>query len=150
MEFTSGVTALLKANYIVPSEERFVVTGTEGIIAWERGELWLRSGRDVDRVASRPERLPCESIETIREELREFCQAVRGPSRTVETDLAVGVAAVSVLEACYRSAVEHRPVLMDELPLYRACFTCAQIGHSHEGACIKSGHKVESYPVLRR
>lgn len=38
----------------------------------------------------------------------------------VETGLAEGIAAVCVVEACHRSATEHRPVLLSELPLYES------------------------------
>ncbi|MDP3775799.1 MAG: Gfo/Idh/MocA family oxidoreductase [Gemmatimonadales bacterium] len=121
LELENGAAALVKTDYIVPSEERFVVTGTDGIVTWARGELTLRVGRDVDRVPSQPQRLACEPVDTVAEELREFIRAVeQDDPAAVETPLATGAAAVYVLEACYRSAVDRRPVPLAEFNRYRA------------------------------
>lgn len=121
-ELAEGVVALVTANYIVPSEERFVVTGTDGMVSWQQGQLFLRIGRDVNRVPSSWQVLPCDQIDTTVEELQEFCDAVDGRRQRVETDVRVGMAAVCVLEACARSATEQRRVSMEEFPLYKNCW----------------------------
>lgn len=120
LELENGAVALVKSDYIVPSEERFIVTGTDGIVTWARGELTLRVGRDVDRVPSAPQRVACEPVDTVAEELAEFVRAVElGDPGAVETPLATGAAAVYVLEACYRSAVNRRSVPLAEFSRYR-------------------------------
>jgi len=121
LELESGAVALINTDYIVPSEERFVIIGTEGIITWSRGELWLRQGRDVNRVPSEPEQVACEPVDMLAEELEEFCGAVgKGDPGMVETPFSTGAAAVYVLEACYRSAMERRTIALAEYTRYRA------------------------------
>jgi predicted dehydrogenase len=117
LEMESGATAFVKANYVMPSEERAVVYGTDGVIYVDRGALRLRRGRDVNRVPTPAEPVACPDVDGVVEELTEFARAVDAGA-SVETDLAVGVAAVCVLDACHRSAVEGRPVRLAEYPLY--------------------------------
>jgi len=119
MRLAGGASLFLQANYCVPSEDRMVLTGTEGIIYRDRQHLLLRLGRDVDRVPSSPQ--PVElppAVDTTREVLAEFCAALRGETE-LETGLREGINATVLLEACYRSAQEDRPVRLDEYPLYR-------------------------------
>ncbi len=98
----------LQVNYNVPSEKRCVISGTDGVIYIDRDRIFLRLGRDANKVPTLKEKLPIVAVDTIREELQEFSDAILKGAK-VETGFPEGMAVMKVLEACYKSSLENKP-----------------------------------------
>jgi predicted dehydrogenase len=109
LNLENGATVFLRNNYNVPSERHCFISGTEGAIYIERGRIWLRVGRDQNRVPSEKAEWAVPKTDPITEELREFLDAIR-TGKKVETGYVGGLAVVKVLEACRQSAKENKPV----------------------------------------
>jgi len=109
MTMASGVNILLSSNYCVPSEKFCVISGTEGVIYIDRDKIFLRKGRDVSKVSAPKQEITVAPVDTIQEELQEFTNAILN-GKKVETGFEEGSAVVKVLDACYRSSVENRPI----------------------------------------
>ena len=108
MSLDNNVVVSLHVNYNVPSEKRCVISGTEGVIYIDRDRIFLRLGRDVNRVPTKKEKLTIASVDTVQEELQEFSDAILN-GKKVETGFAEGAAVMKVLEACYDSSLTHTP-----------------------------------------
>ncbi|MBD3262078.1 MAG: hypothetical protein GF334_10515 [Candidatus Altiarchaeales archaeon] len=121
MTLENGATCFLQANYNQPSQDYFIITGTEGIIYVERGRLSLRIGRDVREenrfIPSTPSTIKTEKNDTFLEELQEFCQAILG-HKNVETGLNEGLNSMAVIEACNQSNQTKKAVSMRNFNQY--------------------------------
>lgn len=117
----SGASVFLQANYNMPSEETFIIHGTEGAIYIKRGELSLRMGRDRrinnSFVPSEPSPVKFKKIDSIKEEVGEFRDAIIG-SKKVETGFKEGLNALALIEACYQSNKKNKVVFMKDFKDY--------------------------------
>ena len=102
LNFESGVTAFLEANYNTPSEDFLYIFGTEGSIYLNRENLCYRLSRDKNRIPSGLIPVMLDHVDTLEEEMREFFTAVEGVSQ-VETGYQEALNALAVVEACYQS-----------------------------------------------
>lgn len=119
----NGASVFMQANYNMPSEEMFVFHGTEGTIYINRSELSLRMGRDrrVNSrfIASKPLPIKLKKIDSIKEELEEFRDAILGKKK-VETGFKEGLNALALIEACYQSNKKNKVVFMKDFKDYYA------------------------------
>lgn len=119
----NGASIFLQANYNMPSEEIFIIHGTEGTIYINRGEFSLRMGRDsrINNafVPSRSLLIKLEKIDSIKEELEEFRDAIIGKKK-VETGFKEGLNALALIEACYQSNKLKKAVFMKDFKDYYA------------------------------
>ena len=102
LNFESGTTAFLEANYNTPSEDFLYIFGTKGSIYLNRENLYYRLGRDKNRVPSELTPVTLGRVDTLAEEMQEFFTAIEEVSR-VETGYQEALNALTVVEACYRS-----------------------------------------------
>ncbi len=111
----NGASVFLQANYNMPSEETFIIHGTNGTIYINRGKFSLRMGRDRRVggrfVASKPLPIKLKKTDSIKEELEEFRDAVLGRKK-VETGFKEGLNALALIEACYQSNKKNKVVFM--------------------------------------
>lgn len=111
----NGASVFMQANYNMPSEESYTIHGTEGTIYVNRGEFFLRMGRDKgvhdSFVPSKPSPIKLKKIDSIKEELTEFRDAIRFGTK-VETGFKEGLNALALIEACYRSNRTNKAVFM--------------------------------------
>ena len=103
-----GATVFLRSNYNVPSEKSCVISGTEGAIYIDRNNIWMRVGRDVNKVPSVKQAIPIPQTDAINEELNEFFDAIL-EGKQIETGYREGLAVMAVLEACYQSSLKDKP-----------------------------------------
>ncbi len=117
----NGATVFLQSNYNMPSEKICTIYGTEGAIYIDRDKLLLRMGRDTTKkgryIHSKPKPVKFRKTDSIDEELREFCKAMRGKDK-VETGFREGLNALAVIEASYQSSSKHKVVDMKSLKGY--------------------------------
>ncbi|OGN10634.1 MAG: hypothetical protein A3J46_05500 [Candidatus Yanofskybacteria bacterium RIFCSPHIGHO2_02_FULL_41_11] len=98
----SGATVFLETNYNTPSEDIVSICGTEGSLYMNRGWLYCRQGRDINRVPSNLNLVPLIPVDTLAEEIDEFFRAIEEGSR-VETGYQEALNALAVVEACFQS-----------------------------------------------
>ncbi len=105
MEHPSGFSSTLATAYSVPRVRSLRILGTGGEIntAHEKSVLLKPLG------AEEAERIEIKSVDTVLEEFQEFAECCRG-ERAPETDGAVGLAAVAVMEAMIQSSKENSSV----------------------------------------
>lgn len=108
MTMADGINVHLRCHYCVPSEKRLVISGTDGVIYIDRERLWLRLGRDTNKLPTSKEEILLQPVDTIREELQEFVGAIMA-GKKVETGFREGLAVMKVLEACYQSSIRNMP-----------------------------------------
>jgi len=113
-----GVTAFIEANYNMPSVDVLNIYGTNGIINISDGQMWLRQGRDLNRVPAPSLPVELKPIDTVAEEINEFFNAVESDRNDVETGYKEGLQALAVIEACWRSSEQKRIVEMKEFEQY--------------------------------
>jgi predicted dehydrogenase len=112
MEFPGPVLATLTNGYSVKTERSLMVLGTDGIIDSPSATTLRATRHDGTLIAE-------ETIapnDTLAEELSEFACSVRGEA-TPETDVAVGYAAVAVVEALRESSASSTQVAPDFSPI---------------------------------
>ncbi len=118
----NGASVFIQANYNMPSEEICVIYGTEGVMYINRGKLSLRMGRDKrinnSFVSSKPVFVKLKKIDSIKEELEEFRDAIIG-RKEIETGLKEGMNALALVDACYESNKNNKVVFMKDFKNYR-------------------------------
>jgi predicted dehydrogenase len=115
-----GTTFSLQANYCQPSEKTLVVTGTDGILSVEREDIYLRMGRDQNKVPSERTLVYSERRnDTVREQFVDLHRSITEGTR-FETGFPEGAQAVLLLEAAYVSHVEKRRIELSEFPEYKS------------------------------
>ena len=122
LEMENGTMVHLQANYNMPSEERYIFNGTEGIVYVDRDRMSLRKGRD-SRINgnfehSKPNKIKLVDVDTYKEELDEFCNAILKGSK-IETGIKQGLDALTVIDACRQSDAAKKAIFMNQ---YRAYF----------------------------
>lgn len=113
-----GTTAFIEANYNMPSVDVFNIYGTEGVINIIGEKLWLRKGRDINRVPTSTAPVNLAPVDTVAEEINEFFNALEGKRKNVETSYREALNALAVIEACWQSSEQKRIVEMTELKQY--------------------------------
>ncbi|MBI2062834.1 MAG: Gfo/Idh/MocA family oxidoreductase [Candidatus Yanofskybacteria bacterium] len=114
-----GATALIEANYNMPSVDVFNIYGTDGVINIADDKMWLRKGRDVNRIPSPSLRVDLKPIDTIAEEINEFFDVIEGKKENVETGYQEALNALAVIEACWQSSQQKKIVEMSEFKQYK-------------------------------
>jgi len=118
----NGASVFLQANYNMPSEEIFVIHGTEGTIYINRGKLLLRMGRDRrinnQFVVSKPLPIKLRKVDSIKEELEEFRDAILGKKKA-EAGFKEGLNALALIEACHQSNKKNKIIFMKDFKNYR-------------------------------
>lgn len=108
-------SVFMQANYNMPSEESYTVHGTEGTIYINRGNFFLRMGRDRrvhdTFIPSKPSLIKLKYVDSVKEELVEFRDAIKF-GKKVETGFKEGLNALALIEACYQSSKTNRAVFM--------------------------------------
>lgn len=99
LHLENGANVFLSSNYCVPSEKYCFISGTEGAIYIDRDKIYLRLGRDANRVPTQREEISVSPVDTILEELQEFADAIL-KGKKVETGFHEGLAVMKVLGAC--------------------------------------------------
>lgn len=111
----NGASVFMQANYNMPSEESYTIHGTEGTIYINRGNFSLRMGRDRrihdSFVPSKSSPIKLKKIDSVKEELAEFRDAIRRGTN-VETGFREGLNALALIEACYQSSKTNRAIFM--------------------------------------
>lgn len=118
LNFRNGASAFLEANYCTPSEDVLKIYGTEGAIYINQGRLFLRIGRDRDRIPTHAFAMALPSVETLEEEVDEFFEVIVGRKKKFETGYGEAVNALAVIEACYQSSEHQKVVTMKNFPEY--------------------------------
>ena len=103
MQLKNGGIVFLQTNYNVPSEKYCTISGTEGVIYINRNKISLRSGRDVNKIPSKPQEIPIEDMDTVADELRDFFDAILTGDTNVETGYLEGFNTMALLERCAKS-----------------------------------------------
>ncbi|MBI2670110.1 MAG: Gfo/Idh/MocA family oxidoreductase [Candidatus Yanofskybacteria bacterium] len=111
-------TAFIEANYNMPSVDVFNIYGTDGIINILGDQMWLRNGRDINKVSSPELEIDLNPIDTIAEEINEFFDVIEGKKKNVETGYQEALNALAVIEACWQSSQQKRIVAMSEFKKY--------------------------------
>jgi len=122
LSMKNGASVFMQANYNMPSEDYYVIHGTEGTIYINRGDLYLRMGRDRkignSFVPSKPSLIKLKKTDSIKEELVEFRDAIKHRKK-VETGFQEGLNALALIEACYKSNKTKKVVFMKSFKDYR-------------------------------
>lgn len=117
LKLKNGATAFLQTNYNMPSEKFITIHGTEGTIYIEREEISLRLGRDKDRVPTLSKKIKVFTVDPIKLELEEFIDSIVS-GRKIETGIREGLNALSVIDACRRSAEKGTPISLKRYKNY--------------------------------
>lgn len=110
-------TVFLQTNYSQCSENYVHIFGTEGTIYCEGNRLFLRLGRDRNRVASEKKEIPLSEDRSIPEEIEEFYQTI-AKGTPAETGAREGLNNMIVLDACRVSHERQKRVFLNEYPDY--------------------------------
>jgi predicted dehydrogenase len=113
MELESGVTVTMQTNYSQCSEDQLTIFGTEGTVYYNRGELMLRVGRDINRIPTKPKIINVTEDNSLQEEVDEFYNSIDNDVN-IETSSIEGLNAVIVLDACFHSNKENRRMFLKE------------------------------------
>ena len=114
LNFRSGVTAFLEANYNIPSESVLNVHGTEGTLYLNGSRLSCRLGRDQNGIASPTQTLPSTNTDDLAEEINEFFRAIKDKCQ-VETGYYEALNALAVIEACFQSSHNCQLIEMEDI-----------------------------------
>ena len=121
MNLKNNISVFIQSNYNMPSEDLFIIHGTEGTIYIERGKIFLRIGRDQrinnEYVYSKTKEMEIDSIDSVKEELLEFKTAIKN-NKKVETGFDEAMNALIVIEACYRSNIDDKIVSLKDFDNY--------------------------------
>lgn len=106
MQMENRTHVFLSSNYCVPSEKYCFISGTEGVIYIARDKIYLRLGRDANRMPTSKIEIPVKPIDAIQEELQEFADAILH-GKKVETGYGEGLAVMNVVGACSYSSIQY-------------------------------------------
>ena len=114
VEFESGATGYICNNYNIPSVKYLNIYGTEGSVFCDFNELYIRRGRDINRVPSPREYVSFGEIDEQVEELTEFAKAILNGT-PVETGFNEGLRAILFVEGALGSSSTGRKVLLGDV-----------------------------------
>lgn len=114
VEFESGATGYICNNYNIPSVLYLNIYGTEGSVFCDFETLFIRRGRDINRVPSPKESVPFEKNDEYEEEIEDFAEAILNKG-SVETGFNEGLRAILFVESALKSSSEERKVLLREV-----------------------------------
>lgn len=117
MEFESGVLGTISSHYVTPAVFEIRISGTEGIVTMFNESLRLEIDKDGKQARERYD-YSDEGLESFMLEMEEFGECILKGTRP-ETDGAVGLRALAVIEAMTISMQRGRTVEVGELAFRR-------------------------------
>ena len=113
-EFESGAVGYICNNYNMPSMKFLNIYGTEGCILTDLKRLFIRQGRDINRVPSPSEEVSFEASDGRLEQMRNFADAILNAA-PVETGFYEGLRAIRFVEGALRSSEEECTIHLQEI-----------------------------------